>query len=97
MKIEQFKNKNQFIIKDNETIYFQSYDVIIAKYNKKDGLILDNYYWDYSKTTLKHLYMFIDEFCDFETYEMMYKITNNKRASLQTMIDLKELKTANLN
>jgi hypothetical protein len=44
---------NQFVIRDNGTEWFQSYQSIIGKW--EDGTIyLDEYYWDYSKTTIKY-------------------------------------------
>ena len=51
---------NQFIIRDNNAVYFQSYNSIIAK--KENGkTYLDSYYWDYSTTTGKYRNMFLDE------------------------------------
>lgn len=54
------KVPNQFIIEDdNGTIFFQSYNTVIAK--KQDGRIyldIDNY--NYSKTTSKYLYKFLN-------------------------------------
>lgn len=45
---------NQFIISDdNRDKYFQSYDSIIAVKKANDDILLDEYYWDYSKTTSK--------------------------------------------
>ena len=44
---------NQFVIRDNGTEWFQSYQSIIGKW--EDGTIyLDEYYWDYSTTTSKY-------------------------------------------
>ena len=52
---------NQFIISTKNGIYFQSYNSIIA-FKCKDGkTYLDNYYWDYSKTTGKYRNMFLNE------------------------------------
>mgnify|MGYP001226214941 FL=1 len=66
MKVENMKsargNKvpNQFIITDNGDEYFQSYRSIIAK--RSEGKIyLDDYYWDYSKTTGKYRNEFLGE------------------------------------
>ena len=50
---------NQFIIVDDKgTIYFQSYQTIIAK--KEQGIITLDNQWDYSRTTSKYLYQFLD-------------------------------------
>jgi hypothetical protein len=52
---------NQFIIETKEDIVFQSYDTVIAVINKLDKSIsLDVDYYNYSKTTLKYLYIFLD-------------------------------------
>ena len=48
---------NQFIIKTKKATYFQSYDSVVCRL---DGInIILSMNWDYSKTTMKHLYMFI--------------------------------------
>jgi len=64
------KVANQFIIEnDNETI-FQSYNSIIAKIvDGKDSLYpdkvyLDEYYYNYSRTTSKYLNMFLNQNTD---------------------------------
>lgn len=48
---------NQFIIKTKKATYFQSYDSIICKLDGKNIILSMN--WDYSKTTMKRLYMFL--------------------------------------
>jgi hypothetical protein len=46
---------NQFIIYTKKGTYFQSYNTIIAHKRAKDGQVfLDEYYWDYSRTTSKY-------------------------------------------
>ena len=44
---------NQFLIKIGGTEYFQSYDSIIGMWDK-DGITLDETYWEYSTTTAKY-------------------------------------------
>ena len=72
MKVENFTNsrgnkvKNQFCIMDNDVIYFQSYNSIIAKkdlrHDRKGKCItLDKTYWDYSSTTGKFRNLFLGE------------------------------------
>lgn len=78
---------NQFLIYQNDNIYFQSYYSTIAKIDSKGGLILDSNRWDYSRTTLKYLYNFIEQFKGFRP---------NKK-SLTELIESKEIKTINLN
>lgn len=48
---------NQFVIRTANATYFQSYSSVVCKW---DGinLVVSNH-WDYSKTTMKHLYMFL--------------------------------------
>lgn len=67
---------NQFIIIDDEgNTFFQSYDSIIVKLDRKNNKIyLDEYYWDYSKTTGKYRNQFLGEIKK-ETEE---KIKNGK-------------------
>ena len=54
---------NQFIITDaeNNCVYFQSYDSIIAKidYKQNGRVYLDEHYWDYSQTTSKYRNIFL--------------------------------------
>jgi hypothetical protein len=52
---------NQFIITTKDGIYFQSYNSIIAFKSKDGKTYLDNYYWDYSKTTGKYRNIFLRE------------------------------------
>jgi len=52
---------NQFEIVDvNNATFFQSYNTLIAEVKDSDGQVyLDEYYWDYSRTTMRHLYNFL--------------------------------------
>jgi hypothetical protein len=54
------KIANQFIISDNGTQIFQSYNSIIAKI-ENGKVYLDSYYWDYSRTTGKYRNEFLGE------------------------------------
>lgn len=77
IKVSNFHNKNQFLIREDGKIIFQSYDSIIAIYDTTKKLKFGKN-WDYSTTTLKHLYFFIDEFINnFEIREVLQK-TNNR-------------------
>ena len=51
---------NQFIITDGNKEVFQSYNSVIAE-NKGGKITLDEYYWDYSRTTSKYLNQFLNE------------------------------------
>jgi len=54
---------NQFEIVDTDnSTFFQSYNSIIAQVRAEDSAVyLDEYYWDYSRTTMKHLYNFLSQ------------------------------------
>lgn len=80
---------NQFIINSPEDSarYFQSYDSIIAKISG-DEITLDEYYWNYSRTTLKYLSQFL-------RHNVGQAI--NGKADIQAKIDSGEYKLANLN
>lgn len=87
MLIQNLENKNQFLLKTNNFNIFQSYDSIIAVYDKKSKLLyLNEDYWDYSKTTLKHLYIFIKRYTYIKLEAMLFKYKNNKRKSIQYYI-----------
>lgn len=57
------KVANQFEIVDTDnSTFFQSYNSIIAQVRDEDSAVyLDEYYWDYSRTTMKHLYNFLSQ------------------------------------
>lgn len=94
MKVENLENKNQFIIYgDDGAIEFQSYNSRIARIDK-NGVLSLSHHWDYSKTTLKHLYIFLDRyfynmdnFTQKELKGILYEKCSNKRASIQKLID----------
>ena len=52
---------NQFIIYTSEGRYFQSYDSVIAFKDNKGNVTLDDYTWDYSRTTGKYRNEFLGE------------------------------------
>lgn len=101
--VQQFYNKNQFIINTEKEITFQSYDSTIATINKKTGVLTLGKDWDYSKTTLKHLYLFLQDYkCNIECYIYSkifhggFDYSKNKRAFLQNLIDNKIIKVKNI-
>lgn len=64
MKIKNFYHLNQFVLSDpnNNIDYFQSYNSMICKIDLNNHTIT---FWqdrDYSITTLKHLYKFLNEY-----------------------------------
>lgn len=86
MELKTKYNNNNAVFKNNDTVYLFSYDVKIAEYNiKTDHLILFKK-WDFSVTTLKYLYRFINYyFYDLSTI-------NNKKALIHEMIKNKKIK-----
>jgi hypothetical protein len=67
------KVPNQFILTDKRgNRYFQSYDTIIAKIDKKGSVTLDKEKWDCSATTSKYRNLFLGE----DTKETKEKIKN---------------------
>ena len=99
MYIRQFYNNNQFIMNDEKKIVFQSYDSIIAVIDKKSGEIVFGNDWDFSNTTRKHLYLFLNDYKYAIDYFQYCKIfhggfddSKNKRQFLQNLIDQKIIK-----
>jgi len=55
---------NQFIVHTPEATFFQSYNSLIVKTTFEDGervVYLDEYYWNYSRTTAKYRSLFLGE------------------------------------
>lgn len=71
MNVENFKHINQYVITDGGNIFFQSYSSLIAKIDKKGKVTLFKD-WDYSNTTMRHLYMFLKEYSSIDT-KYLYK------------------------
>ena len=78
MKIKNFHHLNQFVLSDWSKDYFQSYQSMICKVAHDKSELTFWCDWDYSITTLKHLYMFL--------YEYVWIDGLNKK-SLQKAID----------
>ena len=56
------KAANQFILyADDDTVYFKSYESIIAKRTIDGKVTLDPVYWDYSVTTRRYRVKFLCE------------------------------------
>ena len=93
MRVEQLENKNQFVIfGDDGEVEFQSYNSRIAKINKNGTLEL-SIKWDYSKTTLKHLYIFLEKYlynlndCIENEIKNILTGSKNKKKDIQRLID----------
>lgn len=95
MKVKQLQNKNQFLMEDEKKIIFQSYESTIAEYDKKKEQLTIGRHWDYSKTTAKHFYIFIDEILPYNenTKEIIQtKNETNRKKAIQKLIDKKIVK-----
>ena len=80
IRVEQIE-PNQFIIHTPDKVVFQSYYSIIAVLDGRDNahpLTLGRD-WDYSRTTLKYLYKFLD---DYTRYNF-----GHSKQQIQKMID----------
>lgn len=91
MKIEQFYNKNQFLIYNKGEYYLQSYESTVAKIDSDHNLILGSD-WDYSNTTRKHLYLFINDYIELIKpcqRELLKELNSkqNKRKYIESLIN----------
>ena len=83
MNIKRYANNQQVINTENEII-FTSYDSIIAIL--KDGELTVGKDWDYSQTTLKYFYKFLNDFyCTDEIDQALTK--SNKKLAIEKLID----------
>lgn len=97
-KLRTLQNNNT-ILENDKTIKFFSYNTLIAIINKNkqnDNLQFTSY-WDYSKTTTKYLYQFLDEYKNQIACNIYTKVVNalndtNKKASFKNLIDNKIIK-----
>ena len=83
MKVEQFYSKNQFHLYGEGKHIFQSYDSKVVEVNYEGGhynVILGRD-WDYSTTTSKYVYLFLEEFGDINFYGI-----TNKREYVRKLI-----------
>lgn len=73
MKVEQFKHANQFHIYGDGNHYLQSYNSLVVKVDGERNTNVVSPYgyiklitlgcnWDYSLTTLRHVYDFLEEY-----------------------------------
>ena len=94
MKVEQYYNKNQFHMYGDDYHYLQSYNSLVVKIDSARNTNVCSPYgyiklitlgrdWDYSKTTSRHVYMFLEE------YGNVYipHDEKNKRKYIQKLID----------
>lgn len=99
-KVKQLVHNNQFILENNKKVVFQSYNSIIAIFDKEKQTLTFGKDWDYSNTTLKHLYLFIGDYIwyyldlGYDLRESLLDVmnSNNKKRGFQKLIDKKIIK-----
>ena len=101
MKVEQFLNRNQFHLYDDKlnVDILQSYNSKVVGITNNRGCyqcITLGRDWDYSTTTSKHLYAFLDiylydylEDMNGDNIKNTLRHTNNRRKYIQKLIDNK--------
>lgn len=68
VKVEQFHHSNQFVVRVNNMNIFQSYETIIATWDAYNKVLsLNGEWWDYSNTTRRHFYMWLEEVVGMST------------------------------
>lgn len=53
--------KNQFVINTENATYLQSYNSVVCKIDKSTNKVTLSNHWNYSVTTSKYLYSFLNE------------------------------------
>lgn len=83
MKVEQFLNRNQFHIYGEDKDILQSYNSKVVEIKNKNDFqwIKLGHDWDYSTTTSKHVYAFLDEYSKVKIYGV-----TNKRKYIKDLI-----------
>lgn len=81
---------NCFQINDGDWIYCQSYSSLVAMYNFEKSKLVLGRKWDYSKTTLRHLKLFLNRLTpDFEnvTKKDIVKLLDSGKIEYDDMLD----------
>ena len=58
--VQQLAN-NQFVINTENATYLQSYNSVVCKIDKSTNKVTLSNHWNYSVTTSKYLYSFLNE------------------------------------
>ena len=82
MKVEQFYNKNQFHLYGEGKDILQSYDSTVVVIDRATREITLGEDWDYSTTTSKHVYLFLEDYGGINFYGV-----SNKRNYVRKMIE----------
>lgn len=85
MKVEQFLNRNQFHLYGDNKDILQSYDSKVVEITNNRGCvqcIILGRDWDYSTTTSKHVYAFLDVYSNVKIYGVA-----NKRKYIKDLLE----------
>lgn len=85
MKVEQYLAKNQFRLYDRLQNILQSYDSKVIEITNNPGCIqciILGRDWDYSRTTSKYVYQFLDDYSNMRIYGIA-----NKRKYVNDLIE----------
>ena len=81
---------NQFVIRTKKATYFQSYRSVVCKL---DGIsIVLSTDWEYSKTTMKHLYIFLRQ----NGFYTLSSAKDVRKAIKDGWVTLKNVKSLNI-
>lgn len=88
MKVEQFLNRNQFHLYGDNKDILQSYDSKVVEITNNRGCvqcIILGRDWDYSTTTSKHVYAFLDVYSNVR----ICGVTNKRKYINELLRDYK--------
>ena len=85
MKVREMK-RNAYVIENFETqeVILQSYNSTVAILDRESGIVTLGRHWDYSVTTLKHVYQFLEEYSPSMPYALCESRT--KKRSIEKLI-----------
>lgn len=86
MKVHEM-SRNAYIIHNFETdeIFLQSYNSTVAVLDRESGIVTLGRHWDYSVTTLKHVYNFLEQYAPSISYNLCNSRT--KKRSIERLIE----------
>ena len=92
MKVQQLKNKYQFLITDGNKIIFQSYNSKVAIIDREQATLTLGRHWDYSLTTKKHLTVFLTTWLPGEMVSGLFLLGKITPATIRLAIKNKLIK-----
>lgn len=86
MKVCEMR-KNAYVIEnfDRKECTLQSYDSTVAVIDRESETITLGKHWDYSVTTLKHVYQFLEEYA--QDLPNMFFESRTKKRSIERLIE----------